>query len=68
VREGDEVSDMRRPRFEPGERLKNFTVRLPKDLREWLETEATRQMRPTSNLIAWILDKYRVEKESKTEA
>jgi hypothetical protein len=45
--------------MEAKSKTRNLTVRLPDDLREWLEVKAKREMRPAANLIAWILNEYR---------
>jgi predicted transcriptional regulator len=43
-----------------------LTVRLTEDLHGWLEEKAKREMRPTANMIAWILNEYR-ERETSEE-
>jgi hypothetical protein len=35
----------------------NLTVRLPKDVREWLEVEAEKEIRPLANMIVFFLRK-----------
>jgi hypothetical protein len=45
------------------EERQNLTVRLPKGLREWLEAEAKKEMRPIANLIVKVLVEYKEKKE-----
>jgi hypothetical protein len=42
-----------------------MTVRLPKDLRDWLEAEAEKEIRPVANLIVKVLAEYREKKEGR---
>jgi hypothetical protein len=45
----------------------NLTVRLPVDLREWLEAEAKKEMRSIANYIVWALMQHKDYRESSKE-
>ena len=40
---------------------KNFTIRFSEEEAQWLHEEAEKQRRPISNLIRWIIAKYRTQ-------